>query len=206
MRRFVFFCIFFQFTLCLAQKKIFLTELNNEFLTDLNIQGLCNFKKSPFYEEKEMSELYVYPSFMVTVNGEFDEIDFKLEEDILNKLFFEKKSIKKSTKKLLIDVSWNLINLRDSIVYSSDFKQYYKYRLNEKKHFFYGNQFIFPIKKIGLKNIKFSFSLYNFDAFIVFYVTKNNTILILDQRIEKWMTLEEFNKELKEKKYTYDKL
>ena len=192
--------ILFGFNIYSQKKEFLLSELDIRLLNEINGQGFRNFKKSQFYNRKFL-DLNIYPNFLVTVKGNFNNIDFRIDQSILSNLFFERES----KKKLFKDVSWNILNLKDSLVYPSDSNKYYRYYLYDGEIFF-GDSYKKLIQKIDLKTIRFSFIIYNFPVTIVFYVTNSNKILVRDESIEKWMTLEEFDKELKEKKYVYEKL
>lgn len=199
MKKIIFFLVFCQLTSCYSQQNVFLKDLNQSLLKEINNQGMRTFEKTKFSCNKNL-DLYAYPQFTVDTDSDFSNIDFQSESSILSNLFFKRES----KKGLLNSISWNILNIRDSLVYTSDFKKYYRYNLNDGQEFF-GGSYKKLIKKIDLNTIKFSFSLYNFDGFVVFYVTNDNKILVRDERIEKWMTLEEFDKELKENKYHYEK-
>lgn len=183
-----------------SQKKEFLlSELDNRLLNEINDQGFRNFKNSPFYNTKH-TQLFIYPVFWVKAKNSFEYIDFFSINSIFSNFYFERKS----KKRLENWISWVIVNKNNNDIFNSDFKKFYSYN-NESKD--YGNiQFRNPFSAIELDNILYSFNIQGFNGFLTFYVTKSNKIFIYDFKLEKIITLEEFDKALKEKKYIYEKL
>ena len=174
----------FTTTICVSQvkKQIFLENLDVELLTEINEQGKRLFSKSDCFHKNE--EYIVIPEFIVNSVDLLSELNFINEDSLLTKFYFERKS----KKKFLNQIRWNVLLRRNPCVLSSsDFKKFYCFvGWNIQTH-------IHKFEELKLADILYTFYIVGVDLSFNFIVDKNNHIYIYDNKKETFFTLSEFN-------------
>jgi hypothetical protein len=182
---FLFIISFFFFNLySQSNKKIYLNTLNDSLIESIITQGKCLFKKSDCIKSN-IDDYFIIPNFLVQSKIPLHELRFSSKDSILSNLY----TIRKSTKKLLVNFGWTVIGKNNMNFADSDWKRFYCYNKFE-----YSFEYLkFVNDHLGLINVKYVFGISGVDAFLEFIVSKNEEVFIYYSKDKKWMTLSEFD-------------
>lgn len=166
------------------KSKISLWELDTVLLKEFKEQGKKLFKKSDCFEYRQAYS--IVPYFNVESIISLDSLGFDKIDVLQKNLYF----LRKSRRKLLNEIKWEVINDSSrSYVASSDWKQFYCYKTAfEPLDYIYES-----IKRIGLQNISYFFYIKGTDGFLMFIVDKKGCIYVHHSQKSFWLTLKEFN-------------
>lgn len=167
-----------------SNKKIYLNTLNDSLMESIIKQGKCLFKKSDCIKSN-IDDYFIIPDFLAQSKIPLQELKFSSKDSLLSNLYI----IRKSTKKLLVNFGWNVIDKNNMNSADSDWKRFYCY---DKSEYLY--DYLKSVNdNLGLINVKYVFGISGVDAFLKFIIHKNNQIFIFYSKDKKLMTLSEFN-------------
>jgi hypothetical protein len=147
-------------------------------------QGKCLFEKSDCIKSN-IDDYFIIPDFLAQSKIPLQELKFSSQDSLLSNLYI----IRKSTRKLLVNFGWNVVNKESLHSASSDWKHFYCY---DKQDYLF--DYLKSIKEnLGLNKVKYVFGISGVDGFLEFIVNNDNEIFVNYSRNKKWMTLSEFN-------------
>lgn len=151
------------------ENRIFLLEFEScDLLLSIKYQGKKQFEKSSCYVGK--MDYYIFPHFMATSSAKIADLDFRSGNTLLKGLYFNRESKNKKLK----DVSWEVFSKTDrKKIADSDSKRFYCYKSTMNPYNF-GKDF----DKIYVKEIKYSFYIYNTFMVYNFIVDNENNIFV----------------------------
>jgi hypothetical protein len=177
-----FFCVVNLFSQ--SDKKIYLNTLNDSLMESIIKQGKCLFKKSDCIKSN-IDDYFIIPDFLVQSKIPLQELKFSSKDSLLSNLY----TVRKSTKKLLVNFGWTVIDKNNMNFADSDWKRFYCY--NKFEYLFEYLKFVND--HLGLINVKYTFGISGVDGFLEFIVTKNEQVYIYYSKDKKWMNLSQFD-------------
>jgi hypothetical protein len=177
-----FFCVVNLFSQ--SNKKIYLNTLNDSLIESIIKQGKCLFKKSDCIKSN-IDDYFIIPDFLVQSKIPLQELKFSSKDSLLSNLY----TVRKSTKKLLVNFGWTVIDKNNMNFADSDWKRFYCYNKFE-----YSFEYLkFVNDHLGLINVKYTFGISGVDGFLEFIVAKNEQVFIYYSKDKKWMNLSQFD-------------
>jgi hypothetical protein len=177
-----FFCVVNLFSQ--SDKKIYLNTLNDSLMESIIKQGKCLFKKSDCIKSN-IDDYFIIPDFLVQSKIPLQELKFSSKDSLLSNLY----TVRKSTKKLLVNFGWTVIDKNNMNFADSDWKRFYCYNKFE-----YSFEYLkFVNDHLGLINVKYTFGISGVDGFLEFIVAKNEQVFIYYSKDKKWMNLSQFD-------------
>ena len=169
-----------------SNKKIYLNTLNDSLMESVIKQGKCLFKKSDCIKSS-IDDYFIIPDFLVQSKIPLQELKFLSKDSLLSNLY----TVRKSTKKLLSNFGWTVIDKNNMNSADSDWKRFYCYNKPNPEYLY---DYLKSVNDhLGLINVKYTFGISGVDSFLKFIINKDNQIFIYYSKDKKWMTLSEFD-------------